>query len=282
MFLVYALHNGDGLPRYIGVTAQPLPVRLAGHRCDVAKGGQTRKCRWMRSVEKDGTVEIAEIDRADDRLTVWQLERVWITMCRSMGASLTNATAGGEGLCEPTEDTREAMRAAWARMTPEARKMRGRKIGAKRRGHKASAEARRNMSLAHQGHKRSAETIAKHRATMAANKAAGKPRKSTGPKWSRLTPEQRERQLRGVLDAATKPRTAAQIAQIQKLCAAKKGSTATEATKAKQSLSMKAVLSRLSPNQLRARGLRANGATPEARSEKARRAAIARWSRLGQ
>jgi hypothetical protein len=76
--------------------------------CHIADHGDTRKCRWIAKLCANGlhpVVEILEINPVD-----WQhAERKWIAHFRALDADLCNHTDGGEGLHNPTIETRAKM-----------------------------------------------------------------------------------------------------------------------------------------------------------------------------
>lgn len=167
--------------RYVGITTQgDLKRRLAQHWSRVRrKAERTHKAAWMRKVDAMGlSVEIVLLDEVPE--SEWQqAERRYIAQY----PNLTNSTSGGEGLLNPTPETRERMRQAQLgrKHSPErVEKARARMLGNKyglgvkqspehiakavagRIGksgrHERTPEIRANMSAAKIGSKHSEET----------------------------------------------------------------------------------------------------------------------------
>jgi hypothetical protein len=113
--VIYALVDPrNHAMRYVG-KADNLTKRVTAHIHDRA---DTRKGRWIRSLSKIGlqprVVILEEVEAA-----AWQqAERRWIARLRMDGCDLTNHTEGGEGLCNPSDETRSKLRqirlAEWA------------------------------------------------------------------------------------------------------------------------------------------------------------------------
>lgn len=110
---VYALVDPrDEQVRYVGKSVA-VETRIKAHLRDRSA---TRKARWVRALQREGRVPevlILETGAGD-----WQGAEVkWIAYFRAAGCDLTNATSGGEGLHNPTEETRERIganqRAIW-------------------------------------------------------------------------------------------------------------------------------------------------------------------------
>lgn len=128
--------------RYVGKTKN-LPGRLAGHLKDAKRGIVNHKCKWIRKLLEDGVTPcISILDVAS--LDTWvDSEMRWISILRSEGHKLTNATDGGEGMCGhvPSEETRRRMSAAvsgekhpnWGKQRSATTRA---KVGAAHRGRK--------------------------------------------------------------------------------------------------------------------------------------------------
>jgi hypothetical protein len=77
--------------RYVG-KARDLAARLRSHRWE-RQGGDTRKARWMRTLDGEPVAVVLETVTEDQ----WEsAERRWIADLRSAGARLTNVAPGGE------------------------------------------------------------------------------------------------------------------------------------------------------------------------------------------
>ena len=91
MTKIYILSDGRGPARYVGKTTQPLSNRLSSHR-STAKSGDDYRSRWIRSASVLHIDLVAEVvgDGCAEEIGL-------IASLKSVGARLTNHTAGGEG-----------------------------------------------------------------------------------------------------------------------------------------------------------------------------------------
>lgn len=92
--IIYGLHAGDGVIRYVGKTIGALDTRLRGHRTDAKRGSKLPVHRWMR---KHGlpTIRILQLDRVAEGEAWQEIERTWIVALA--GTGLLNLTKGGDG-----------------------------------------------------------------------------------------------------------------------------------------------------------------------------------------
>lgn len=92
--IIYGLHAGDGVIRYVGKTVGALDARLRGHRTDAKRGSKLPVHRWMR---KRGlpAIRIMQLDRVADGEAWQEIERTWIVALA--GTGLLNLTKGGDG-----------------------------------------------------------------------------------------------------------------------------------------------------------------------------------------
>jgi hypothetical protein len=134
VYLLWDPRNGN--IRYVGKTSRP-QSRFGEHI-----RGDTRKCHcrsWELSLIAQGLC--CEISVVEDGLTAGESnesEKWWIAYGKQCGWPLTNHTDGGEGLCNPSPETREKMSLAkrGRALSPEHRK----KIGAAHCGRVLSPE----------------------------------------------------------------------------------------------------------------------------------------------
>lgn len=109
--IVYGLcSNSDQSIRYVGQTTSDLGLRLRQH-IKRAKNSKRPVHRdyWIRSVMNDGgSIRIVTLQEN----AAWNdSEILWIEKLKSEGASLTNATAGGEGMLDAPEELKARIRA---------------------------------------------------------------------------------------------------------------------------------------------------------------------------
>jgi len=103
----------SGQRAYIGFSQTPYD-RFVSHLKEVISGGCTYKCRWIRSLFQEENVEpilsiLCVLQSVDEAKRV---ESAWILRLRARGVDLTNATNGGDGLINPTAETRLKMSAS--------------------------------------------------------------------------------------------------------------------------------------------------------------------------
>jgi hypothetical protein len=99
---VYALRDPHtNQIRYVGWSVDPV-ARLKRHMKE-ARTGKTHKCRWLACLGGIWPrLEILESGVGDPA----PAEIRWIAEMRRRGADLTNATAGGDGVIDPTPELR--------------------------------------------------------------------------------------------------------------------------------------------------------------------------------
>ena len=142
----------DDALRYVGKTEKLLKKRLGVH---CASKEKNHRGNWIRSLVKEGLVpEIFCIEEIPDKN--WQHEeRFWISYFRSIGCDLVNGTDGGDGMSNPSLETRAklkvshvkqwqrpnmrekivgSLRENWANSTEEQKKEHGRKTKEGKKG----------------------------------------------------------------------------------------------------------------------------------------------------
>ena len=92
-------------PRYIGKSIDP-QKRFGDHCRDK---GHTRKAHWIQALRAEGLQPVLEILGAVDDAEWEQAEHDWIVSFRDIGCELFNHTDGGEGLHNPSAETRAKM-----------------------------------------------------------------------------------------------------------------------------------------------------------------------------
>jgi len=151
MNTIYALTEPDtGEVRYIGVTKGPAKYRLRDHIRYAEKGGATYRCKWIRSLLRDGRIpKLLILEETTNR----DREEHWIERYRSNGARLTNLTDGGDG-------------SAGRRLSPEEIERRTKS----RAGYTHSATTRQRISESNKGRIIKPESIEKMRASKTGKK----------------------------------------------------------------------------------------------------------------
>jgi len=122
-FIIYGLIDPTSLlVRYVGMSSSGMK-RPRQHRQARAVSGKTYCARWIRKLFSNGLdFEIVILEIVSSQAGLPDAEKWWIAYGRACGWPLTNLTDGGEGLTNPSERTREKMRAAARiRMTPQWR-----------------------------------------------------------------------------------------------------------------------------------------------------------------
>lgn len=147
-----------------------------GYRVSILNNRSEHHKRVVKKLARLGMcleVRMFKSELSEDEAYQVEIER--IAFWRAAGVKIINKTAGGEGLKNPTEDTREKMRKAHlTRWSDEARKAVSDKIkdmwnrdgfrenySEKRKGYKPSAETIEKRAAALRGRKQSPESIAK-------------------------------------------------------------------------------------------------------------------------
>lgn len=112
--IIYALIDPlTEMVRYIGKTKASLNQRYGGHLCEARNSGRdkknTRKNKWIKSLAKQGRKPAIELlDRVPEQQ--WQFWEQWyICLYRSWGFRLCNLTAGGDGLTNASDETKEKL-----------------------------------------------------------------------------------------------------------------------------------------------------------------------------
>lgn len=103
MIKIYGLRDWQQNLRYVGKTKFSLQIRFTKHLSAARRGSNLYIYRWIRSMPEPPTIElIAQVSEA-----AWKdAERLWIAKARSLGCRLVNCTDGGEGLDNPSPETR--------------------------------------------------------------------------------------------------------------------------------------------------------------------------------
>jgi hypothetical protein len=107
MFSVYALLDPiDSEIRYIGV-AKNANNRFRSHLRETINGGQSHKCNWIRSLLIIGfEPKLVILQTASTWEEGCEMERTAIKVARELECQLTNLTDGGEGMPNPSPETR--------------------------------------------------------------------------------------------------------------------------------------------------------------------------------
>ena len=127
--------------RYVGKTVAPVSQRVQSHIDEARREQRNHRHRWILSLLRDDTRPLAVVLEIVPPYSDWaERERHWISMARSAGCLLTNATDGGEGAPghSPSQETRQRMSRAHAGRPGKI-------------GFQHTAESRLRMSEAHRG-----------------------------------------------------------------------------------------------------------------------------------
>lgn len=143
VWYIYSLSDplADGAVRYVGKTTNLKKRALEHTRAALAQKEHNHRTCWLRHLISCGanpSLSVLETGQGDWK----EAEQRWIKNLKAGGADLVNSTAGGEGLTDPSPETRA-------------------RIGAISKGRRHTAETRARLSLSHRGHPVSAETRAK-------------------------------------------------------------------------------------------------------------------------
>lgn len=86
--------------RYVGMTSKTLETRFHQHKLAAEKGTRSRLYNWMRKHANDD-IEIIELETANSKHELGELEKFLIESYRSIGQADMNMTDGGTGGTTP-------------------------------------------------------------------------------------------------------------------------------------------------------------------------------------
>lgn len=189
---LYVLCEPDtGEIRYVGMSKNPVD-RLSRHVKEAQRGHSTHRKSWIRGLLSRGLRPRLELLFEIPELLWQEYERAYIRIFRDAGCRLVNGTDGGEGVVNPSPETRRKRNSSntGKKRTKEfcefCRKIKlgqkpwsGRKHSLESRekmrrarlGTCASLETREKMSRSRLGKKQSPETVAKRQEARRANRA---------------------------------------------------------------------------------------------------------------
>jgi hypothetical protein len=153
--VVYGLYDASGELRYVGQTTKTPEKRLQEHLQPSSLVKSGHKNNWLRSMLDSGirpyTDVICSTDNVEDMNNA---ERYWISYFRQAGCRLVNDVDGGEGLRNPSLETRAKMSAAKLgkpsnRLGIPVSESAKNKLRLANLGKKLSEITRSKMSLAH-------------------------------------------------------------------------------------------------------------------------------------
>jgi hypothetical protein len=121
---------------------------------------QGRNKHWINTVNKHGL--------SVERLAIWKTEKEafehekFLIWCfKDMGYNLVNMTDGGEGLSNPSNETREKMSVSQFARNRKLTEEHKTALSIAHKGKPLSVEHRKKIALANSGKKKSSESIAK-------------------------------------------------------------------------------------------------------------------------
>ena len=162
--------------RYVGRTSKPILVRLKRHFD--RQNDNDHRSRWIRKERREGraigisTIAICDGDGGEE-------ERNWIKYYRDIGCDLVNSSDGGEGLLNPSDETRARMSESQRNRSPISAETRAKMSSSAKASYTPERRARvaelsRNRPpetlarIAAASRNKSPETKAKHRKKMVA------------------------------------------------------------------------------------------------------------------
>lgn len=90
---IYYLHNGDFIPRYVGLTTKELDYRLSQHLND--KRHNPHKINWIK--KNKNNIDIVCIEEGNFSINELKKKEIyWIKRLKYLGYNLLNATEGGD------------------------------------------------------------------------------------------------------------------------------------------------------------------------------------------
>ena len=155
--MIYLATNSANGKRYVGQTGKPLECRRAAHEKNARSG---RLSRFYSALRKHGAAAFTwwVLDSVADKIGMDQREICLIAQFQSNDPQFGyNLTAGGDGMANPSDETRRKM--------SESHKGQSHNRGLKRSEAVCQAMRERMMGTAyHRGYKHSPEAKAKMRA----------------------------------------------------------------------------------------------------------------------
>lgn len=169
-FLYVLIDPVLGKIRYVGKSDEPF-VRYQNHLTDSSTNHRTN---WIRSLRIKGHVPHMEL-LDEVPISEWIFwERAYIRLFKLIGINLVNGTDGGEGLNNPSDDTREKIGLAMAKFHTGKKKSESHRLNISRAlmGKKKSPEHCKNlgkaMSIVNTGRRFSKEH--RHKLSLAAGR----------------------------------------------------------------------------------------------------------------
>jgi group I intron endonuclease len=156
-------HTSPSGKHYVGVAARGWRKRWAAHVKAATSGSPVLFHRAIRKYGADRfrTEVLAQCETLAEAAA---LERFWVAEKRTQAPYGYNLTAGGGGMLQPSQTTRDRMRAAALARRGTASEETRAKISAAVRGRQVSEETRAKKRAAALGRKHSPETCARIRA----------------------------------------------------------------------------------------------------------------------
>ena len=148
-----------GAVRYIG-KADNTKRRLCVHLAEAKYSNRhNHRINWIRSLLSDNLISILIVLESGTG-DVWKdSEKRWIKIFRDAGAKLVNGTDGGDGMCNPSEETRNKISLANLGKVVSCKTRE--KLSMASRGKVCSVQTREKIGLANSGRIASAETRAR-------------------------------------------------------------------------------------------------------------------------
>ena len=152
--IIYKVENKINGKVYIGQTKHDLGARIAYHI-------RQNRFHFQKALNKYGLQSfiISVIDEADSKLVLNEKEKYWIVFYSCMAPSGYNLTAGGGGMSDPPEVTRQKLRKRKAFLGKHHSEETKQKIREKLKGKPCTEERKQKL----RGRHPSEETIAKMR-----------------------------------------------------------------------------------------------------------------------
>jgi len=128
--------------RYVGVTTTSLARRMTLHLSEAKTGkGDYYRLRWLRSLLRSNIIPAIVLLEETTEEVCFEREKKWISNCRQWGCRLTNSTEGGEGILNPTPETRMKLSQKARNKSLETRK----KLSEAMKGKKLSDESKEKI-----------------------------------------------------------------------------------------------------------------------------------------